>query len=76
MLSADKEGELLRKYEYDEEETLAPERVGAYMFDGTRGHALPIEPAGIAVTAIDQVIREQNRSSRDIYSSLFDRDDP
>ncbi len=75
MLSADEGGELRRKYGCDEGGTLPPDRVGAYLFDGARAHPIPVEPAGIAVVAIDDVIRDQNRSSRDIYLSLFDRDE-
>jgi hypothetical protein len=73
MLSADKDGKLREKYGYDEAETLSPERVGAYLFDGAHAHPIPIEPAGIGVAAMDKEVRELNRSSRDIYFSLFDQ---
>jgi energy-coupling factor transporter ATP-binding protein EcfA2 len=76
MLSADEDGKLRRKYGYDEAETLSPGRVGAYLFDGAHAHPIPIEPAGIGVAAIDQEVRELNQSSRDIYFSLFDEEEP
>jgi AAA ATPase domain len=75
MLSVDKDGKLREKYGYDEEETLSPDRVGAYLFDGAHAHPIPIEAAGIGVAAIDKEVRELNRSSRDIYFSLFDKDE-
>lgn len=74
MLSADKNGAVRKKYGYDKDEMLDPERVGAYLFDGARAHSIPIEPAGIAVAEIDKEIRDLNRSSRGIYAVLYEAD--
>jgi hypothetical protein len=75
MLSADKTGELRDKHGYGEDEILRPEQVGAYVFDATHAEQIPLDTAGIEVAAIDREVREQNRTSRDIYFSLFEKDE-
>ncbi len=74
MLSRDKDGELHRKHGYGEDETLRPEQVGAYAFDGAHGRPIAIGPAGMDVEAIDKENQDLNRSSRDIYFTLEDRE--
>ena len=71
MLSADRSGALKAKYGYAEDETLAPERVGAYLFGLTGGQPLPVEAAGFSVKTIDEEIHRLNASSQDIYFELF-----
>jgi hypothetical protein len=75
MLSRDKDGQLREKHGYGEDEILSPERVGAYAFDGVHGRPIELGPTGIDVEAIDQDIKELNRSSRDIYWALEDQDE-
>jgi hypothetical protein len=75
MLSADQTGDLRRKHGYGEDELLRPEQVGAYVFDGAHGRSIPLDQGGIEVRAIDEEVRAQNRASRDIYFSLFEKDD-
>jgi AAA domain, putative AbiEii toxin, Type IV TA system len=72
MLSADTIGALRKKYGYEEQDTIRPERVGAYLFDATRARPIPVEPTGIAVKSIDDEINRLNQSSQDIYYALFD----
>jgi hypothetical protein len=71
MLSADEGGELRRKYGYEEDDTITPDRVGAYLFDQTRAHPIEIKPTGIEVETIEREINSLNASSQDIYFSLF-----
>jgi hypothetical protein len=75
MLSADRDGAVRAKHGYTEEETLSPERVGAYVFDGAHGYPLPLGPGGMEVAAINEVIRAQDRAAQDIYFSLVERDE-
>ncbi|HSO00423.1 MAG TPA: AAA family ATPase [Candidatus Nanopelagicales bacterium] len=71
MLSADQDGELRRRHGYDEEETLRPEQVGAYLFDPSRARPIEVTPTGIEVETIDREINALNTVSQDIYFSLF-----
>jgi AAA domain, putative AbiEii toxin, Type IV TA system len=73
MLSADQDGSLRKKYGYEEDETLSPAQVGAYLFDATRARAIEVQPHGIEVETIDREIHKLNASSQDIYFSLFDK---
>lgn len=71
MLSADEGGELRKKYGYEEEDTISPARVGAYLFDARRANPIEVKPTGIEVETIEREINSLNASSQDIYFSLF-----
>jgi hypothetical protein len=71
MLSADRDGSLRQRHGYEEEETLSPAQVGAYLFDATHARLLEVQPTGIEVETIDWEINALNTVSQDIYFSLF-----
>ncbi|MEO7590940.1 MAG: AAA family ATPase, partial [Byssovorax sp.] len=71
MLSADEGGELRKKYGYEEEDTITPDRVGAYLFDTRHAHPIEVKPTGIEVETIEREINSLNASSQDIYFTLF-----
>ncbi len=71
MLSADEGGELRTKYGYEEEDTITPDRVGAYLFDAKRANPIEVKPTGIEVETIEREINSLNASSQDIYFTLF-----
>jgi AAA domain, putative AbiEii toxin, Type IV TA system len=71
MLSADEGGELRKKYGYEEEDTITPDRVGAYLFDAKRANPIEVKPTGIEVETIEREINSLNASSQDIYFTLF-----
>ena len=71
MLSADEGGELRKKYGYEEEDTITPDRVGAYLFDAKRATPIEVKPTGIEVETIELEINSLNASSQDIYFTLF-----
>jgi hypothetical protein len=71
MLSADEGGELRQKYGYEAEDTITPDRVGAYLFDAKRAHPIEVKPTGIEVETIEREINNLNASSQDIYFTLF-----
>jgi len=73
MLSSDKDGSVRQRLGYDEQETLTPEQVGAYLFDSERANHIEVKPTGIEVATIDKEINALNRVSQDIYFSLFDK---
>ena len=71
MLSEDGGGELKGRYEYDDEETLRPDQVGAYLFDHQTIEPFEITPEdGICAKTFDDVIRELNRVNDGIYYGL------
>lgn len=71
MLSADEGSELRKKYGYEEEDTITPDRVGAYLFDARRANPIEVKPTGIEVETIEREINSLNASSQDIYFTLF-----
>ncbi len=71
MLDADVHGDLRRKYGYRDDETLSPSCVGAYIFDATTAHEIPVRPTGIEVETIDREINRLNQVSQDLFFSLF-----
>ena len=71
MLSADEGGELRTKYGYEQEDTITPDRVGAYLFDARRANPIEVKPTGIEVETIEREINSLNASSQDIYFTLF-----
>ncbi|MGK3969204.1 AAA family ATPase [Sorangium sp. So ce118] len=75
MLSADSSGDLRRRHGYEEEETLSPAKVGAYLFDGRRANPIDVAPTGVEVETIDREINALNAASQDIYFSLFGKTD-
>ena len=71
MLSQDQSGELRKKHNYDVDEVLRPEQIGAYLFDQRRIKAFKIVPSdGIYATNFDEVIADLNKVNDDIYYSL------
>jgi hypothetical protein len=71
MLSADRSGELRKRHGYDEEETIAPSCVGAYLFSASNVAPIEVTATGIEVATIDREINSLNTVSQDIYFSLF-----
>lgn len=71
MLSADTDGTLRQRHGYDEEETLQPAQVGAYLFNTERSQPIEVKETGIEVETIDREINALNAVSQDIYFSLF-----
>jgi hypothetical protein len=71
MLSADKDGSVRQRLDYDEAETLSPSQVGAYLFDPERANPIEVTPTGIEVATIDREINALNTASQDIFFSLF-----
>lgn len=76
MLNRDKSGRLVRKYRYSNDEILAPEKVGAYLFDNDVVEPFEITPEdGIYATTFNEVIDDMNETSNEIYYSLWDQKD-
>ena len=71
MLSRDENRELQNKYEYDKNEILSTEQVGAYLYDNQTITPFEITPEdGIYATTFDDVIGDINTTNDDIYYSL------
>ena len=71
MLNEDKSGSLKSEYDYDNEESLRPDQVGAYLFDDQTITPFQITPDdGIYATTFDEVIRKLNRVNDGIYYDL------
>ena len=65
--------ELMAKYNYQEDELLTKDKVGAYLFHNNTIDSMEItKDEGIIATTFDEVINELNQSSDDIYYSLKD----
>lgn len=76
MLDRDGNGKLRRKYRYNEDEILTPDKVGAYLFDDHCIESFEITPDdGIYATTFNDVIDEMNERSNDIYYSLWEQKD-
>jgi len=64
--------QLMDKYGYTEDELLTKDKVGAYLFANNTIQNMEITDEGIIATTFDEVIRELNLSSDDIYYSIKD----
>ena len=65
--------ELMAKYNYQEDELLTKDKVGAYLFHNKTIDKMQItDDEGIIATTFDEVIHQLNQSSDDIYYSLKD----
>jgi hypothetical protein len=64
---------LLTDYSYHENELIAADKVGVYLFRvGQPVECVSVEDTGFNVATIDEEIRKLNQSSQDIYFTLFD----
>lgn len=74
--SDEKTTELKEKYGYlpeNQNETLKPEQVGAYLFRLNQPFSvIPVTETGFNVATIDETTQRLNECSQDIYFSLFD----
>ena len=71
MLSQDKSQKLRKRHNYDQEEILNPELVGAYLYDDQTIRPFEITPEdGIYATTFDEVIGDINTTNDDIYYTL------
>lgn len=62
---------LMSKHNYEKNEVLAPDQVGAYLFDNQTIKDFEItSDDGIYATTFDEVIRDLNKVNDDIYYSL------
>ncbi len=71
MLSEDSSGCLKKKYKYEDEETLRPDQIGAYLFDHQT--VAPFEMTaedGVDATTFDDVITRLNEVNDGIYYAL------
>ncbi|WP_169704609.1 AAA family ATPase [Runella slithyformis] len=68
----DKAKELISKYEYKDYQLLDYNRVGSYLFKTNKNVSLEMSETGFEVSTIDEEINKLNRTSEDIYFSLFD----
>jgi hypothetical protein len=65
---------LLKDYNYDENELIAADKVGVYLFRvGKPVEKVEVEETGFNIATIDEEIRKLNQSSQDIYLTLFDQ---
>lgn len=64
---------LLKDYDYNENELIGADKVGAYLFRiGMPVENVVVEDTGFNVATVDEEIRNLNQSSQDIYFTLFD----
>lgn len=72
VMLSQKGGESLReKYEYDDDETLVHDKVGAYLFHNGTIEPFEVTPDdGIHATTFDEVIQKVNDVNDDIFYSL------
>jgi hypothetical protein len=65
---------LLKRYNYDENELIAADKVGVYLFRvGQPVENVVVGDTGFSIATIDEEIRKLNQSSQDIYFTLFDQ---
>lgn len=81
MLSKEdkKAGQLARKYGYSKNQLIGPERVGALLFrkgkagsEKVKAETVEIGETGFEIETMDEVVKDLNESSQDIYFTLFD----
>lgn len=71
MLSDKDATPLLKEHQYQKEEVLTPEQVGAYLFDNQTIEPFTItKEDGVHATTLDDVIKDHNQTNDDIYYSL------
>jgi predicted ATP-dependent endonuclease of OLD family len=63
--------DLIKKYEYSYDSILKFNRLGVYFLHDHITDDIEVTESGFDVTAIDDVISEQNSKSEDVYFSLF-----
>lgn len=63
--------DLIKKYGYSHESILKFNRLGVYFLHDHITENIQVTESGFDVTAIDDVISEQNSKSEDVYFSLF-----
>ncbi|TAD94782.1 MAG: hypothetical protein EAZ97_16360 [Bacteroidetes bacterium] len=68
--------DLLKKYEYQENQLLPAEKVGVYVFKDGYSKQVPISEQGIEIDSIELVINDLNQRSNDIYYSYIDSIQP
>lgn len=65
---------LLDRYNYNENELIAADKVGVYLFRvGQPVENVVVGDTGFNIATIDEEIRKLNQSSQDIYFTLFDQ---
>jgi hypothetical protein len=69
-----KAAKLRKEYGYAKHQLLKPEQVGAYLFQHTcrNSEVIPVTDTGLEIATIDEVVAKLNKSSQDIYLTLFD----
>ena len=63
--------DLIKKYDYSHDSILKFNRLGVYFLHDHITENIEVTESGFDVTAIDDVISEQNSKSEDVYFSLF-----
>ena len=63
--------DLIKKYGYSHESILKFNRLGVYFLHDHITENIEVTESGFDVTAIDDVISEQNSKSEEVYFSLF-----
>lgn len=65
--------ELIRRYGYEEDQVLAADKIGAYLFDNNRIEEMEVtQDEGIIATTFDAIIHELNETSDDIFYTYRD----
>jgi hypothetical protein len=75
MLSKSHEcrSELMRKYNYQDDQVLSKDKVAAYLFDNNRIENMEVtQEEGIIATTFDSIIHELNETSDDIFYTYRD----
>ncbi len=69
--------ELMQKYEYNKNELLTNQQVGAYYFQKGKNTAVPVPllKRGIEIDSINDVITDLNERSDDIYYTFLESDE-
>lgn len=68
-----KREELMRRYGYQEEEVLSPDKVAAYLFDQSTIKAMDVtQDEGILASTFDETIHDLNNTSDGIYYTYRD----
>lgn len=56
---------------YDPEWSIAPDRIGVYLFDEHTAKPVPIEDTGFSIKTIDDVVDRLNADEQRLYARLF-----
>ena len=74
MLNQNNTRELRKKHQYTDDEIIAPNQVGAYLFDNQSITSFKVTPDdGVYATTFDEVIQKLNTVNNDIYYSLQEK---